>query len=78
MQLFPDFVAQAGKLAPAVAREFAGKGPRVFRAEFSLADEIVEAGVGLCFGPDTLAEARNRGYSLATPGATRRHRKPRA
>jgi hypothetical protein len=25
-----------------------------------------------------LAEARNRGYKLATPGATRRHRKPRA
>ena len=21
-----------------------------------------------CFGPDTLAEARNRGYTLATPG----------
>jgi hypothetical protein len=41
-------------------------------------DEIVEAEVGLCFGPDTLAEARNRGYSLATPGKTRRHRKPRA
>lgn len=41
-------------------------------------DEIVESGVGLCFGPDTLAEARNRGYSLATPGVTRRHRKPRA
>ena len=41
-------------------------------------DEIVEAEVGLCFGPDTLAEARNRGYTLATPGKTRRHRKPRA
>ena len=41
-------------------------------------DEIVEQGVGLCFGPDTLAEARNRGYTLATPGMTRRHRKPRA
>ena len=41
-------------------------------------DEIVEQGVGLCFGPDTLAEARNRGYTLATPGTTRRHRKPRA
>jgi hypothetical protein len=41
-------------------------------------DEIVEAGVGLCFGPDTLAEARNRGYALAVPGKTRRHRKPRA
>ena len=31
-------------------------------------DEIVAADVGLCFGPDTLAEARNRGYTLATPG----------
>ena len=41
-------------------------------------DDIVDSGVGLCFGPDTLAEARNRGYSLATPGRTRRHRKPRA
>jgi hypothetical protein len=25
-------------------------------------DDIVAEGVGLCFGPDTLAEARNRGY----------------
>jgi hypothetical protein len=41
-------------------------------------NEIVNEGVGLCFGPDTLAEARNRGYSLATPGASRRLRKPRA
>ncbi len=41
-------------------------------------DEIVEQGVGLCFGPDTLAEARNRGYRPAVPGKTRRHRKPRA
>lgn len=41
-------------------------------------NEIVDEGVGLCFGPDTLAEARNRGYTLATPGATRRLRKPRA
>lgn len=24
--------------------------------------EIVDAEVGLCFGPDTLVEARNRGY----------------
>jgi len=32
----------------------------------------------LCFGPDTLVEARNRGYTLATPGVTRRHRQPRA
>lgn len=41
-------------------------------------DEIVAAETGLCFGPDTLVEARNRGYILATPGKTRRHRKPRA
>jgi hypothetical protein len=41
-------------------------------------DEIVEHDVGLSFGPDTLAEARNRGYTAATPGRTRRHRKPRA
>jgi len=41
-------------------------------------DEIVAAETGLCFGPDTLAEARNRGYTLATPGKTRRHRRPRA
>ncbi|MEY4247123.1 MAG: hypothetical protein RIS69_670 [Actinomycetota bacterium] len=41
-------------------------------------DEIVAAETGLCFGPDTLVEARNRGYTLATPGKTRRHLKPRA
>ena len=41
-------------------------------------DEIVAAETGLCFGPDTLVEARNRGYTLAVPGMTRRHRKPRA
>lgn len=41
-------------------------------------NEIVDAGVGLCFGPDTLAEARNRGYTLATPGKRRVLRKPRA
>jgi hypothetical protein len=41
-------------------------------------DDIVTAEVGLSFGPDTLAEARNRGYTLARPGATRRRRKPRA
>ncbi|MEY4364720.1 MAG: hypothetical protein RLZZ305_64 [Actinomycetota bacterium] len=47
-------------------------------ADRAVIDEIVETGVGLCFGPDTLAEARNRGYTLATAGAHRRHRKPRA
>jgi hypothetical protein len=44
----------------------------------SVIDEIVAAETGLCFGPDTLVEARNRGYTLATPGKTRRQRKPRA
>jgi hypothetical protein len=34
--------------------------------------------VGLCFAPDTLAEARNRGYALAAPGVSRRQLKPRA
>lgn len=47
-------------------------------SEESIITEIVDNGVGLCFGPDTLAEARNRGYTLATPGARRRLRKPRA
>jgi hypothetical protein len=46
--------------------------------DVAVIDEIVAAEVGLCFGPDTLAEARNRGYTLATPGTTRRHRRPRA
>ncbi|MEI7506864.1 MAG: hypothetical protein WCK23_08610 [Actinomycetes bacterium] len=44
----------------------------------AIIDEIVAAEIGLCFGPDTLAEARNRGYTLANPGKTRRHLKPRA
>ena len=41
-------------------------------------DEIVAAGVGIQFGPDTLVEARNRGYTLARPGQRRMRRKPRA
>lgn len=41
-------------------------------------DEIVAEGVGIQFGPDTLAEARNRGYSPATPGSRRIMRAPRA
>jgi hypothetical protein len=41
-------------------------------------DEIVASGVGIQFGPDTLAEARNRGYALAHAGSRRVHRKPRA
>ena len=43
-----------------------------------IVNEISESGVGLSFGPDTLAEARNRGYTLAKPGVTRRQLKPRA
>jgi hypothetical protein len=31
----------------------------------------------LCFGPDRLSEARNRGYRLARPGHHRRRRSPR-
>ena len=41
-------------------------------------DEIVAAEVGICFAPDTLAEARNRGYHLATPRSRRVQRKPRS
>ena len=44
----------------------------------SIIDDIVANDVGLCFGPDTLPEARNRGYTLATPGKTRKQRRPRA
>jgi hypothetical protein len=46
--------------------------------EKAIIDEIVDEQVGLSFGPDTLVEARNRGYTLAKPGAHRLHRKPRA
>jgi hypothetical protein len=41
-------------------------------------DEFVAAGVGIGFGPDTLAEARNRGYTLARRGKRRRQRAPRS
>jgi hypothetical protein len=40
--------------------------------------DIVATGVGLQFGPDTLTEARNRGYRLAKPGSLSVRRKPRA
>lgn len=30
-------------------------------------DELLEAETYLCFGPDTLDEARNRGYKLFKP-----------
>jgi hypothetical protein len=47
-------------------------------SDAAVIDEIVESEVGLCFGPDTLVEARNRGYTLARPGLRRMRRKPRA
>jgi hypothetical protein len=46
--------------------------------EAAVIDEIVAEGVGIQFGPDTLAEARNRGYTLARAGKRRVHRKPRS
>ena len=44
----------------------------------AVVNEFVDAGVGIQFGPDTLVEARNRGYTLAKPGRRRIRRKPRA
>jgi hypothetical protein len=44
----------------------------------SVIADIVDVGVGIQFGPDTLIEARNRGYTLAKPGVRRLQRKPRA
>ena len=41
-------------------------------------ESLLAAETGICFGPDTLAEARNRGYTLATAGKHRRYRRPRA
>ena len=32
----------------------------------AIIDDIVATNSGICFAPDTLAEARNRGYRLAT------------
>ena len=46
--------------------------------EADVIDEIVAEGVGIQFGPDTLVEARNRGYTLARPGKRRIHRQPRS
>ena len=48
-------------------------------ADEAVITELVDAEVGLSFGPDTLAEARNRGYRLAVAGRRApRARKPRA
>jgi hypothetical protein len=46
-------------------------------ADSAVIDEIVDAETGICFGPDSLVEARNRGYVMARPGMTRLRRKPR-
>jgi hypothetical protein len=42
-----------------------------------LIDELMAAETYLCFGPDTVAEARNRGYRLcdACPGVRAAHGK---
>lgn len=44
----------------------------------SIIDDIVESEVGQAFGPDSLSEARNRGYTLARPGTRRMRRQPRS
>jgi len=41
-------------------------------------DDLVAADAGAAFAPDTLAEARNRGYRLAQHGRRGRHRRPRS
>lgn len=41
-------------------------------------EDLLNAETGTAFGPDTLAEARNRGYRLARPGLRRRRRAPRS
>jgi len=47
-------------------------------SDVAVTTEIAELGVGLAVRRNTKEEARNRGYTLATPGASRRLRKPRA
>lgn len=44
----------------------------------AVVNEFVDLGVGLSFDPDTLAEARNRGYALASRGRRRLKRHPDA
>jgi hypothetical protein len=36
--------------------------------DLAVIDELLQAETFICFGPDTLAEARNRGYRLARSG----------
>ncbi len=40
--------------------------------EQSLVDELMQSEQFACFGPDTLPEARNRGYRLHEPAPHRR------
>ncbi len=40
-------------------------------------DDLVQAETFICFGPDTLPEARNRGYRLARAGRRARVRPSR-
>jgi hypothetical protein len=44
----------------------------------AIVDEFVDLGVGIGFAPDSLAEARNRGYHLASPRVRRVQRTPRS
>jgi hypothetical protein len=37
----------------------------------AVVDELIQSEQFVCFGPDTLAEARNRCYRLHTPGRSR-------
>ncbi|MCP3990804.1 MAG: hypothetical protein GY724_17135 [Actinomycetia bacterium] len=39
-------------------------------ADTEIMDELMEAGTYTCFAPDTLAEARNRGYRQYQAAAT--------
>ena len=41
-------------------------------------EDILANEVGTVFGPDTLPEANNRGYTLARRGIHRRRRRPRS
>lgn len=43
----------------------------------AVVNEFVDLGVGQAFGPDTLPEARNRGYRLASKRSRAIHRPPR-
>ena len=54
------------------------EGQRVASGSVLVELDRAQTAAALAEAKATLAEARNRGYTLATPGASRRHRKPRA